>query len=116
MRVPAETGKDFMKIYIGNMPYSMTAEELQTLFETYGTVAKATHAVDRETNRPRGFGFVEMPDADQANAAIAALNGSEFSGRKLFINEARPKEDRPGREFNRNRNGGFRKPFRNSDD
>ena len=93
-----------MKIYVGNMPYAMTAEELQALFEGFGTVEKANLAIDRETNRPRGFGFVEMSDAEQANAAIAALNGSEQGGRKLVVNEARPREDRPRREFR----GGFR--------
>ena len=100
-----------MKIYVGNMPYAMTAEELQALFETYGTVDKAGLAMDRETNRPRGFGFVEMPEAEQANAAIAALNGSEQGGRKLVVNEARPREDRPRREF-RNNDRGFRRDFR----
>ena len=100
-----------MKIYVGNMPYAMTAEELQSLFETFGTVTRANIAMDRETNRPRGFGFVEMNDNEQANAAIEALNGSEQSGRKLVVNEARPREDRPARNFNRER-GGFRKDFR----
>ena len=102
-----------MKIYVGNMPYAMTAEELQALFETYGTVDKAGLAMDRETNRPRGFGFVEMPEAEQANAAIAALNGSEQGGRKLVVNEARPREDRPRRDFRRDSDrGGFRRDFR----
>ena len=101
-----------MKIYVGNMPYAMTAEELQALFESFGTVAKANLAMDRETNRPRGFGFVEMPEDDQANAAIAALNGSEQGGRKLVVNEARPREDRPRRDFHSNDRGGFRRDFR----
>ena len=102
-----------MKIYVGNMPYAMTAEDLQALFETYGTVDKAGLAMDRETNRPRGFGFVEMPEAEQANAAIAALNGTEQGGRKLVVNEARPREDRPRRDFRRDGDrGGFRRDFR----
>ena len=65
------------------------------MFEAHGNVASASLAIDRETRRPRGFGFVEMPDAAEANAAIAALNGAEQGGRKLVVNEARPKEDRP---------------------
>ena len=84
-----------MKIYVGNMPYAMTEDELRNVFEAYGTVASASLAMDRETRRPRGFGFVEMPEAAEANAAISALNGTEQGGRKLVINEARPKEDRP---------------------
>lgn len=109
---PETVRKGFMKIYIGNMPYAMTAEELQALFETFGTVANANLAMDRETNRPRGFGFVEMPEAEEANAAIAALNGSEQGGRRLVVNEARPREDRPRRDFRNNDRGGFRKDFR----
>lgn len=104
-----------MKIYVGNMPYAMTAEELQALFETFGVVEKAGLAMDRETNRPRGFGFVEMPEAEQANAAIAALNGSEQGGRRLVVNEARPREDRPRRDFRNNDRGGFRRDFRKND-
>ena len=97
-----------MKIYVGNMPYAMTEDELRTVFEAYGTVASASLAIDRETRRPRGFGFVEMPEAAEANAAIAALNGTEQGGRKLVINEARPKEDRPRgpRTFGGNRERG----------
>ena len=99
-----------MKIYVGNMPYAMTEDELRNVFEAYGTVASASLAMDRETRRPRGFGFVEMPEAAEANAAISALNGTEQGGRKLVINEARPKEDRPRgpRTFSGNRErGGF---------
>ena len=106
-----------MKIYVGNMPYAMTAEELKVIFEAFGTVDKANIATDRETNRPRGFGFVEMPDNGQANAAVAALNGSEQGGRRLVVNEARPREDRPRREFRpRDDRGGFRREFRPRDD
>ena len=92
-----------MKIYVGNMPYAMTEDELRSLFEQYGTVASASLAIDRETRRVRGFGFVEMPDAGEANAAIGGLNGQEQGGRRLVVNEARPREDRPrgARPFNR---------------
>ncbi len=91
-----------MKIYVGNMPFSMTEEELTNVFAAYGTVASASLAKDRETGRVRGFGFVEMPDASEANAAIEAINGTEQGGRKLVVNEARPREDRP------RTGGGFR--------
>ena len=100
-----------MKIYVGNMPYAMTEDELRSVFETYGTVTSASLALDRETRRPRGFGFVEMPE----NAAVSALNGSEQGGRKLVVNEARPKEDRPRgpRSFGRDRGSfGNRPSFR----
>ncbi len=98
-----------MKIYVGNMPYAMTEDELRSVFEAHGNVASASLAIDRETRRPRGFGFVEMPDAAEANAAIAALNGTEQGGRKLVVNEARPREDRPRgpRSFGGRERGGF---------
>ena len=92
-----------MKIYVGNMPYAMTEDELRNLFEQYGTVASASLAIDRETRRVRGFGFVEMPEKAEAEAAIEAINGTEQGGRKLVVNEARPREDRPRRPFNRDR-------------
>ena len=107
-----------MKIYVGNMPFAMTAAELQEIFEVFGTVEKTNIVIDRETNRPRGFAFVEMPDSNSANAAIAALNGSEQSGRRLVVNEARRKEDRPRRDFRdpqrRNFSGEDRNSFRKS--
>ena len=92
-----------MKIYVGNMPYAMTEDELRNLFEQYGTVASASLAIDRETRRVRGFGFVEMPEKAEAAAAIEAVNGLDNGGRKLVVNEARPREDRPrgARPFNR---------------
>ena len=92
-----------MKIYVGNMPYAMTEDELRNLFEQYGTVASASLAIDRETSRVRGFGFVEMPEKAEAEAAIEAINGTEQGGRKLVVNEARPRADRPRRPFNRDR-------------
>lgn len=80
-----------MKIYVGNLPWKTTAEDLQMLFSSYGTVQDATVLTDRETGRSRGFGFVTMQD-DEAQNAIAALNGSEYEGRQLRVNEA---QDRP---------------------
>jgi len=109
------TRKGKMKIYVGNMPYAMTVEELKALFEQFGTVANANLAIDRETGRVRGFGFVEMPDATQANAAIQGINGTEQGGRKLMVNEARPREDRPRRDFRGGDRGGFRRDFRGGD-
>ena len=109
------SGKGYrMKIYVGNMPYAMTEEELRSVFEAYGTVTSASLALDRETRRPRGFGFVEMPENAEANAAVSALNGSEQGGRKLVVNEARPKEDRPRgpRTFGRDRGSFGNRSFR----
>ena len=80
-----------MKIYVGNLSFSTTEDTLRGLFEQHGDVASASLAMDRETGRPRGFGFVEMNDDSQAKAAIAALNGQNVDGRDLTVNEARPK-------------------------
>lgn len=90
-----------MNIYVGNMPYSMTEEDLRREFGEFGTVDRARPISDRETGRPKGFGFVEMGNDVEANAAIAALNGKEVGGRKLVVNEARPREERPRRSFER---------------
>jgi RNA recognition motif-containing protein len=82
-------------LYVGNLPHSTTEAELRTLFETHGAVEKVSVVTDRETGRARGFGFVEMPNAGEAEKAIAALNGTQLGGRALTINEAKPKTDRP---------------------
>ena len=86
-----------MNIYVGNLPYSTDRDELRTVFEQYGEVSSARVVTDRETGRSRGYGFVEMPNAEQAQAAIEALNGKEIGGRKAVVNEARPREERPPR-------------------
>jgi cold-inducible RNA-binding protein len=83
------------KIFVGSLPYSMTDDELNSLFAEYGTVASAQVIMDRETNRSKGFGFVEMSTDAEATAAIEALNGKDMNGRALTVNVARPKEDRP---------------------
>ena len=83
-----------MEIFVGNLAFTATEEEVRQLFEAYGVVERAQLLVDRETGRPRGFGFVTMPDATQARAAIAGLNGTNLGGRMLTINEARPREER----------------------
>ncbi len=81
------------KIYVGNLPFSASEDELRGLFTEFGSVESASLITDRDTGRPRGFGFVEMSDG--ADDAIAALNGKDMGGRQLNVNEARPRTDRP---------------------
>ena len=83
-------------LYVGNLPHSTTEAELRNLFQSHGEVEKVSMVTDRETGRSRGFAFVEMTDAGEAEKAIAALNGTELGGRALKINEAKPKTERPG--------------------
>lgn len=85
------------KLYVGNLTYGVTDSDLQSLFEAHGTVQSAQVIMDRETNRSKGFGFVEMSSDQEAQAAIAGLNGQDHNGRALTVNEARPREERPGR-------------------
>ena len=82
-------------IYVGNLTFDVTVDEVRELFSQYGTVSKAQLVTDRETGRPRGFGFVEMDSGGEE--AIAALNGKQLKGRALTVNEAKPREDRGGR-------------------
>ncbi|MBC7286800.1 MAG: RNA-binding protein [Armatimonadetes bacterium] len=82
-----------MRIYVGNLPYSTSEESLREAFEQFGVVDSAVVIRDRSTGRSRGFGFVEMRDEEEARTAIAALNGTEFEGRTLTVNEARPREE-----------------------
>src|SRR5947208_10996040 len=82
-------------LYVGNLPHSTTEGELRNIFEAHGAVEKITLVTDRDTGRSRGFGFVEMTNASEADKAIAALNGTDLGGRTLTINEAKPKSDRP---------------------
>ncbi len=83
-----------MNIYCGNLSYQSADEDLNTLFQEYGDVASAKVIRDRETDRSRGFGFVEMESDDEAQNAIDELNGQEFMGRKLVVNESRPRTPR----------------------
>ena len=83
-------------IYVGNLPFSATEEEVQNLFAGFGEVSRVHLVKDRETGRPRGFGFVEMPDDESAAKAIEGLDQSEMDGRTLRINEAQPREPRGG--------------------
>lgn len=82
------------KLYVGSLPYSTTEQQLSELFAQYGTVQSAKVITDRYTGQSRGFGFVEMSTGEEAQKAIAALNGSQMGGRTLVVNEARPQEKR----------------------
>jgi len=97
-----------VNIYVGNLPYNTTEEDLMTLFSEYGEVKSVSIIKDRDTNRSRGFGFVEMSEQAEAEAAIAALNGSSHGGRTLNVSEAKPRaqsrEPRSG-GFGRERGG-----------
>lgn len=84
-----------MNLYIGNLSWSITDAELQQTFEAYGEVSSCKIVKDKMTNRSKGFAFVEMPNDDEANAAISALNGADVKGRNISVNEARPREERP---------------------
>ncbi len=86
-----------MDIYVGNLSYDMTTDELREAFEQHGTVDNAKIIMDRDTGRSKGFGFVEMPDQAEGEAAIAELNGAMIRGRAVRVNEARPRNDRPRR-------------------
>ena len=85
-----------MRLYVGNLSYRVTSEELQELFSQAGTVTSANVVEDRDSGQSRGFGFVEMASKEEGEAAISQFNGKEFGGRNLTVNEARPREDRGG--------------------
>ena len=85
-----------MKLYVGNLSFNTGNSELEQLFSGIGTVESATVVEDRETGRSRGFGFVDLASAEDGNKAIAELDGTEFEGRQLKVNEAKPREDRGG--------------------
>lgn len=82
-----------MNIYVGNLSYTTTEADLKRAFEGYGRVDSARTVVDRDTNRSKGFGFVEMPDSGEGQAAIAGLDGRDLDGRTIKVNEARPKNE-----------------------
>ena len=85
-----------MNIYVGNLSFDVKEENLQATFEAFGQVSSATIVRDKYSGQPRGFGFVEMPDGNEARTAIANLNGKELMGRQMNVNEARPRTDRRG--------------------
>jgi len=95
-----------MKIYIGNLSFNTTEQELRQAFETYGEVSSINIVTDKYTGDPRGFAFVEMADSGVGSKAIAELNGKEIGGRTLTVNEARPRNDRNDRGSNRRGGGG----------
>jgi RNA recognition motif-containing protein len=84
-------------IYVGNLAYSVSDDDLRDAFSAFGEVARAKVIMDRDTGRSKGFGFVEMPDDGEADAAIAGLNEQPINGRNVRVNEARPRDDRPRR-------------------
>ncbi len=96
-----------MNIYVGNLPFDASDQDLQTAFSAFGQVASARVVMDRFTGRSRGFGFVEMPNDTEARAAIEQLNGKELKGRTIVANEARPREG-PREGGRGGRGGGFR--------
>lgn len=95
------------KLYVGNLSFRVTSEDLQEYFGAAGSVDSANVVYDRETGRSRGFGFVEMSSDDDATAAIAQFNGQEYDGRNMVVNEARPREDRSGGGYRAGRGGGY---------
>lgn len=100
-------------IFVGNLSFGATEDSVRSLFESYGPVERVNIITDRDTGQSRGFGFVEMGDNDQAQRAIAALDGVELNGRTLKVNEARPKEDRGfGGGYRSHSGGGKRRTSR----
>lgn len=94
------------KLYVGNLSYSVTDRDLEAMFTAHGAVASVSLITDRDSGRSKGFGFVEMGNAREADAAIAALHGKDVDGRSLIVNEARPREQKPG-GFGGGGRGGF---------
>ncbi|HEO65226.1 MAG TPA: RNA-binding protein [Spirochaetes bacterium] len=86
-----------MNIYVGNLPYSATEDDLKNTFSEYGEVASVTVITDKFSGQSKGFGFIEMPNDSEADAAIKQLNESELKGRNIKVNQAKPREDRPRR-------------------
>jgi RNA recognition motif-containing protein len=95
-----------MNLYVGNLPYRMTEDQLKEAFEAYGQVASCTIIKDKVTGSSKGFGFLEMPERSEAEAAITGLNGRELMGRKLNVNEARPRTEGAGAGAGRSAGGG----------
>lgn len=88
------------KLFVGGLPFATTEDELRDVFAAHGAVASAIVVKDRDTGRSKGFGFVEFENDDEGKAAEKALNGSDLGGRSITVNEARPREERPRRDFN----------------
>lgn len=98
------------RLFVAGLPFSTTSDELKTLFAGYGNVVSATVITDRDSGRSKGFGFVEMEKEEEAQNVISKLDGTDFGGRKLIVNEAKPREERPRRDGGNYhpRSGGFR--------
>ncbi len=96
-----------MRLYVGGLPYQTNEQDLTELFAQVGQVTEAAFITDRETGRSKGFGFVEFENDEEGKAAEKALNGSDLGGRSITVNEARPKEDRPRRDFGGGGGGNF---------
>lgn len=103
-----------MRLYVGNLPFRTTSEDLRVAFSRFGEVTTAEVLSDRETGRSRGFGFVEMPD-DVAKEAISSLDGSDLAGRRIVVNESRPMAPRPPRGGGGDRGGGGGNRYRDRD-
>lgn len=104
-----DSGERLMSIYVGNLSFTVTEEDLSSVFAEYGTVKRVQLPTDRESGRPRGFGFVEMEAEDAETAAIEALDGAEWMGRTLKVNKAKPREERSraGGSWGGNKNRGY---------
>jgi cold-inducible RNA-binding protein len=104
-----------MNIYVGNLPYDLSEEDVKGMFAEFGEVSTVTLIMDKESGRPKGFGFVEMAEDSAGDAAISALNGKEIKGRTLRVDKAQPKTERPrgGDRGGRGGRGGFGGGFRN---
>lgn len=96
-----DNNTQIFKLYVGNLPYTTSQEQLQELFAQAGTVAEVAIITDRDTGRAKGFGFVTMSSKEEADKAIEMFNGYELDGRALTVNEARPREERPAGSYNR---------------
>lgn len=96
-----------MNIFIAGLSYDVNDADLSDLFQEYGAITSAKVIMDRQTNRSKGFGFVEIEDNEAAEKAISELNGAEYDGRTLSVSEAKPREERPARSYDNNRGGGY---------
>lgn len=102
------------RLFVGGLPYSLTETQLKDLFAAEGTVSSCNLIIDRYSGRSKGFGFVEMENDDEADKAIASLNGKDVEGRKIAVNVARPMEERPPRDSHSDRGGYSGRPRRDS--
>lgn len=100
-----------MKLYVGGLAYSVTEQELETVFAEFGKVSSSAVIKDRDSGQSKGFGFIEMENNEEAKAAMSALNGKEISGRSITVNEARPQEDRRSSGGGGGGGGGYRKSY-----